>query len=224
MAEGKLVDMITGDTEPSVETGPKPKAPPTTFWVPETMNYVLGSAAELDQRMKAAGIKLRRELLTSCQNDIDAWTALMNPPSVHTSSRTLVEMAMNLPSENRDLFTPLGDHAVCMPMRLMEKYLCPSIMLMHFINERRTNIPGNLPGGLEAMALYSFYLQGQVYPRERAQADLDALQAATFTADHDLIIQIRSELGYSDHVSFQMLTTLTTFRRPSSSLSTTSSL
>ncbi len=34
MAEGNLVDMNTGDTEPSVETGPKPKAPPTTFWVP----------------------------------------------------------------------------------------------------------------------------------------------------------------------------------------------
>ncbi len=53
MAEGNLVDMNTGDTEPSVETGPKPKAPPATFWVPETKNYVLGSAAELDQRMKA---------------------------------------------------------------------------------------------------------------------------------------------------------------------------
>ena len=127
MAEGNLVDMNTGDTEPSVETGPTPKAPPATFWVLETMNYVLGSAAELDQRMKAAGIRLRRELLTTCQNDIDAWTALMIPPSVHTSSQTLVEMAMNLPAEDRDLVTPLGDHAVCMPMRLMEKYLYPSI-------------------------------------------------------------------------------------------------
>ncbi len=164
--------------------------------------------------MKAAGI----------QNDINAWTALMNRPSVHTSSRTLVEMAMNLPVEDRDLFTPLEDHAVCMPMRLMEKYLYPSIMLMHFLNERRTNIPGNLPGGLEAMALYSFYLQGQVYPGERAQADLDALQAATFTADHDLITQIRSELGYSDHISFQMRTTLANLQKAFQLSGPTSSL
>ena len=78
MAEGNLVDMNTGGTEPSVKTGPKPKAPPTAFWVPETLNYGHGSAAELDQRLKAAGIKLRRELLQTCQGDIDAWTALMN--------------------------------------------------------------------------------------------------------------------------------------------------
>ena len=49
--------MNPGDTEPSVETGSKPKAPPTAFWIPETMNYVPGSAADLDQRLKAAGIK-----------------------------------------------------------------------------------------------------------------------------------------------------------------------
>ena len=124
-----------------------------------------------------------------------------------------VEMAMNLPSEDRELFTPLGEHGVCMPLRLMEKYLYPTIKLMHFLEERRTNIPGNLPGGIEAMALYSFYLQGQVYPRERTQQDLDALHAATSTADHDLTTQIRSELGYSDHVGFQMRTTLANLQK-----------
>ena len=140
--------MNPGGNETSAETGSKPKAPPTTFWIPETKNYVPGSAADLDQKLKTAGIKLRRELLMTCQSDIDAWTALLNPPSVHTASHTLVEMAMNLPEEDRDLFTPLGDHAVCMPLHLMEKYLYPTIKLMHFLHERRTNIPGNLPGGM----------------------------------------------------------------------------
>ena len=163
MVEENVVDMNSGDTGPSAETESRTKAPPTAFWIPETMNYVPGSAADLDQRLKAAGIKLRRELLTTCQADIDAWTALMNPPSVHTASHTLVEMAMNLPTEDRDLFTPLGDHSVCMPLRLMEKYLYPTIRLMHFLHERQANIPGNLPGGMEVMALYSFYLQGQVF-------------------------------------------------------------
>ncbi len=77
--------------------------------------------------------------MQTCRDDLDHWTALMNPPSVHTASHTLVEMAMNLPSEDRELFTPLGDHGVCMPLRLMEKYLYPTIKLMHFLEERRTN-------------------------------------------------------------------------------------
>ena len=213
MAEETLVNMNSEGNKTSAETGSKPKALPTAFWIPETKNYVLGSAADLDQMLKTAGIKLRRELLMTCQSGIDAWTALLNPPSVHTASHTLVEMAMNLSAEDRDLFTPLGDHGVCMPLRLMEKYLYPTIKLMHFLHERRTNIPGNLPGGMEAMALYSFYLQGQVYPRERTQADLDALHAATLTADHDLVAQIRSELGYSDTVGFQMRTTLYNLRQ-----------
>ncbi len=100
-----------------------------------------------------------------------------------------------------------------MPLRIMEKYLYPTIKLMHFLNERQINIPGNLLGCIEAMALYSFYLQGQVYPRERTQEDLDALQAATLTADHDLITQIRSGLGYADHVGFQMRTTLANLQK-----------
>ena len=120
MAEENLVDMNPGGNKTSAKTGSKPQAPPTAFWIPDTMNYVPGSAADLDQRLKTAGIKLRRELLTTCRTDIDAWTALMNPPSVHTASHTLVEMAMNLPAEDRDHFTPLGDHGVCMPLRLME--------------------------------------------------------------------------------------------------------
>ncbi len=109
MAEENLVDMSTGGTEPSVETGPKPKAPPIAFWVPETLNYVPGSAAELDQRLKAAGIKLRRELLQTCQGDIDAWTTLMNPPSVHTALHTLVEMAMNVENPEKPLLITTSD-------------------------------------------------------------------------------------------------------------------
>jgi hypothetical protein len=148
MAEEDDVDMNSGGNEhpgePQHVVTPKPKAPPMPFWVPETRNYVHGSAGELDQRLKAAGIKLRRELLQNCRDDLDHWTALMNPPSVHTALHTLVEMAVNLPSEDRDLFTPLGDHGVCMPLRLMEKYLFPTIRLMHFLEK----------GKLTSLAIY----------------------------------------------------------------------
>ncbi len=65
MAEDNVADMHTGDHESSGENAPNPKTPPVAFWVPETKNYVPGSALDLDQKLKQAGIKLRRELLTS---------------------------------------------------------------------------------------------------------------------------------------------------------------
>jgi hypothetical protein len=58
------------------------------LWVPETRNYVPGSASELEQNLKLSGIKLRRELLMSAQNDFDSWATLMTQPSTHEASRT----------------------------------------------------------------------------------------------------------------------------------------
>ena len=55
MAEEDHVDMNSGGNKHPGEATPKPKAPPIPFWIPETRNYVHGSAADLDQRLKAAG-------------------------------------------------------------------------------------------------------------------------------------------------------------------------
>jgi hypothetical protein len=79
--------------------------------------YVAGSAPVLEQRLKMAGIKLRRELLLNAHKDIDSWSLLFSPPSIHESSHTLVEMLLNIPIEDRDHFTPLGESSVCMPLR-----------------------------------------------------------------------------------------------------------
>ena len=59
-----------------------------TLWAPETLNYVPGSASELEQNLKLSGIKLRRELLMSAQNDFDSWATLMTPPSTHEASHS----------------------------------------------------------------------------------------------------------------------------------------
>jgi hypothetical protein len=66
----------------------------------------------------------------------------------------------------------------------------------------------SFPGGIEVMALYSFYLQGQVYPRDRTFQDLETLSATTLTADHELLQQIRSEVAHVDTSSSQMRNTL----------------
>ncbi len=90
--------------------------PPEGCWVPNTQSYISGSAHELEQKLKLAGIKLRRELLMSTHNDIDAWSLLYNPPSIHEASHTLVEMLLNIPVEDREHFAPLGETSVCMPL------------------------------------------------------------------------------------------------------------
>jgi hypothetical protein len=87
-----------------------------TLWAPETLNYVPGSASELEQNLKLSGIKLRRELLMSAQNDFDSWATLMTPPSIHEASRTLTQMLLHLPTVDRDNFIPLGDNSVSMPL------------------------------------------------------------------------------------------------------------
>ncbi len=63
--------------------------PPEGCWVPNTQGYISGSAHELEQKLKVAGINLRRQLLMSAHNDIDAWSLLHNPPSIHEASHTL---------------------------------------------------------------------------------------------------------------------------------------
>jgi hypothetical protein len=85
---------------------------PEAFWAPETHNYVPRSASELEQKLKLAGIKLRRELLMNSKNEFDAWATLMTPPSIHESSHTLVQMLAHLPNMDKDHFVPLGDNSV----------------------------------------------------------------------------------------------------------------
>jgi hypothetical protein len=96
---------------------------------------------------------------------------------------------------------PLGEASVCMPLRMMEKYLYPTIKLMQHLQEKGGN---DLPGGIQTMAMYSFYLQGQLYPKQRAQEDLDVLKAATLTSDDELCNQVRSEVQQVDNAQIQM--------------------
>jgi hypothetical protein len=200
MPEDVSMDATAGDNNSSTN-----ETVTETLWVTETLNYVSGSASELEQKLKLSGIKLRRELPMSAQNDSDSWTTLMTPPLNHEPSRTLTQMLLHLPTVDRDNFIPLGDNSVSMPIWVMEKYLFPTIKLMDYCRE---NGMRSFPDGIEVMALYSFYLQGQVYPRDRTLQDLETLRAKTLTADHELLQQIRPEVAYVDTVSSQMRNTL----------------
>ncbi len=107
-----------------------------TLWEPDTHNYAYGTPAELEQKLKLVGINLRREILKIAHDDIDAWTALVSPPSVHQVTRTLMDLIAHISKEDKEQFTPLGETDVVMPLRMMEKYLLPTIKIMEFIHEK----------------------------------------------------------------------------------------
>jgi hypothetical protein len=176
-----------------------------SLWEPETHPYVYGTSAELEQKLKLAGINLRRELLQASHVDFDAWTALVLPASTHQSTRTLADMVARLPKEDQAKFKPLSEANVVMPLRMMEKYLQPTIVLMEHLRKYKQS---ELPGGLEVAAIYSFFLQGQLSPKERVKADLEVLRATTATDDFDLRSQLASEASNVDTTAAQMRNTL----------------
>jgi hypothetical protein len=204
MAENNNTSGVQEDAKMTIATEMfEPYAP--SLWEPETHPYVYGTPAELEQKLKLAGINLRRELLQASHVDFEAWSAFVLPASTHQSTRTLADMIVCLPKEDQAQFKPLGEANVFMPLRMMEKYLQPTIVLMEHLRKYKHS---ELPGGLEVAAVYSFFLQGQLSPKERVKADLEVLRAATATDDFDLTGQLASEASNVDTTAAQMRNTL----------------
>jgi hypothetical protein len=177
----------------------------TTLWEPDTRTYAYGTSSEIEQKLKLADINLRRKLLKTSLWDFNAWRALVCPPSVHQSTLILAEMIARIPEEDKEQFSPLGEAGVVMPLRMMEKYLLPTIKLMEHLHANGLH---ELPGGLEVAAIYSFFLQGQLYPKERVKEDLEVLKATTITDDFDLRGQLQSEAANVEATAAQMRTIL----------------
>jgi hypothetical protein len=189
MAENSNTSGVQDDTKMTIATEMFDPYD-ASLWEPETHPYVHGTSAELEQKLKLAGINLRRELLQASHMDFEAWAALVLPSSVHQSTRTLADMVARLPKEDQAQFKPLGEANVVMPRGMMEKYLLPTIKLMEHLRKHKIS---EFPGGLELAAIYSFFLQGQLSPKERVKTDLEVLRATTATDDFDLMGQLGSE-------------------------------
>jgi hypothetical protein len=177
----------------------------TALWEPDPRSYACGTSYELEQKLKLAGINLRRELLKTSLRDFNAWKALVCAPSVHQSTLTLAEKIARIPEEDKEQFSPLGEAGVVMPLRMMEKYLLPTIKLMEHLHANGLH---ELPGGLEVPAIYSFFLQGQLNPKERFKEDLEVLKATTITDDFGLRGQLQSEAANVEAAAAQMHTIL----------------
>jgi hypothetical protein len=102
-------------------------------------------------------------------------------------------MLEHLPNMDKDNFVPFGDNSVSMPLRMMERYLFPTIKLVVSAVRREFKTSQD----------YRLWL------RDRSLEDLEMLRAATLTIGNEVLEQIRSEVpAHVDTVSSQMRNTL----------------
>ncbi len=70
-----------------------------------------------------------------------------------TAQRTLAEILLSVPSADQEHFHELGDGYVYMPLRVMEKYLYPTLRVMQHLHKHKGQYD-YLPGGVETMIVY----------------------------------------------------------------------
>ncbi len=98
---------------------------------------------------------------------------------------------------------PLGDtNVVIMPLRMMEKFLLPTVKFMEFLHEKGIdNLPYRRTRGRRSVLVLP---SGTVLSQERANADLEILRATTLTDDFGLRTQIQSEASHLNTTTMEM--------------------
>ena len=62
------------------------------FYEPFTPKPPRGSVEDIQHKLRISGTRLRKGLNVSLKADVQAWTALRRPASLHSAQRTLAEM------------------------------------------------------------------------------------------------------------------------------------
>ena len=99
----------------------------------------------------------------------------------------------------------MGDGSVMMPPAMMEKYLYPALYLRDYLQDKADR---TVPGGIDMMIVYSFFLQGSIMPRNRTIHDLEALRSTAFSADYDTPAQLQTSAEVVDGLSSHLRSTL----------------
>jgi hypothetical protein len=175
-------------------------------YVPWVVTQTPGTLEELQSRLHTDGHRLRKEFHESLKKNPQKWKALRAPASMQSASRTISEMLLSIPDVDRGQFQELGDGFVMMPPAMMEKYLFPSLYLMHFLREKSKE--ENVPGGIDTAIVYSFFLHGSSMPRDRTLHDLEALRSTVSSAGTNLPAQLRTNSEVVDGLSTQLKTTV----------------
>jgi hypothetical protein len=170
------------------------------YYEPFTPKPLHGSVEDIQHRLRVTGIRLRKDLNRSLLTDPKEWTALRRPASLHTAQRTLAEMLMSIPSADQEHFHELGDGYVYMPLHAMEKYLYPTLCVMQHLHSHKDRYD-YIPGGVESMIVYSYFLKGGGIPQNRTERDLRVLRNTVFPAGSDLPDQLRINAEVTEGIS-----------------------
>ncbi len=84
-------------------------------YMPYLVAHPKGSAKEIEAALRMRGLKLRKDLNQSLNQNPDAWKALNRPAPLHSASLTLAEMLRDIPQSDREQFYELGEGYVYMP-------------------------------------------------------------------------------------------------------------
>ncbi len=68
------------------------------FYEPYVTKPPRGSVADIQQKLRITGTRLRKSLTRSLNRDPQAWTALRRPASLYSAQRTLAEMLVSVRS------------------------------------------------------------------------------------------------------------------------------
>jgi hypothetical protein len=174
-------------------------------FVPRVVTQTPGTIEDIQQKLRIGGLKLRKHYNESLKRNPEKWKALRAPASMQSAQRPLSEMLLSIPDVDQTQFQELGDGSVMMPPTMMEKYLYPALYLMQYLQDKADK---NLPGGIDMMIVYSFFLHGSAMPRNRTNHDLEALKSTALSAGNDIPAQLRTNAEVVDGLSSHLRSTL----------------
>jgi len=174
-------------------------------FVPRVVTQTPGAMEDIQQKLRIGGMALRKHYNESLKKNPEKWKALRAPASMQSTQRTLAEMMLSIPDVDRTQFHEMGDGSVMMPPAMMEKYLYPALYLRDYLQDKADR---NVPGGIDMMIVYSFFLQGSIMPRNRTAHDLEALRSTAFSANYDTPAQLQTSAEVVDGLSSHLRSTL----------------
>ncbi len=74
-------------------------------YMPYLVSHPKGSAKEIEAALRLRGLRLRKDLNQSLNQNPDAWKALNRPAPLHSASLTLAEMLRDIPQMTAINFT-----------------------------------------------------------------------------------------------------------------------
>ncbi len=162
--------------------------------LPESQNFVPGTAEDFTEKMRFNGLRWRHELRKRVRNDPtlrEFFQWVNNRPSpMDEPTRPLGQMLFDIKNlrGEADRIIDMGDGYKQMPSAMFERHVYPSAFLRSYL--RSMGEKEDLTGGVESTFLYAFHMQYQALPAERTTLDLQMLRASSLHAGDDLLGQV----------------------------------